>query len=571
MKRAAPWLALAAVLAAYLALEIGPFADAFIFHGDHERDLRYATLWVRAGIWPESSPAVAPLPFELGPLLYVLLAPAVAISPEPAFVRIYLLLLAAAAFGLFGRSLTRRVRWEAAVFATWALVASTFTYELSRQLWHSSLLPLPVVGFLWASERLLRPDDPHPHRHAVLAAACAGIAVQLHLTAVTYVGLLAGLLLVRRRTLVPATAALLAALAPMLWTLTQSLGRGALAATHIPGDWSPANPLPFLVDNVHTLWGDNLGPLLTWPLLGLAAAGGLRARGDRFARLLVANVVLGLAVEAALLGNQRAHRYMHANLYAVFGLAAFGLDLVLRHPRLRWTPWAAAAVALAVTVEAAVSPVPHAGGRGWLTAAEQSAVAQVVATRFPLPADAMEARVHGIYFGESMGMGHLHALAEQPALAPFSATAHVLVMPSDLAIEPFGEPVGPRALVHGLGRTIAVGAFRPALDFAHLEAPPELRSRWRRGRSRPDQRGVLAVVRIPALRAGAAHVLVGGARGDRTPCPVQAWLDRQPLQLQPVPMRRYDGVVGWTVPMARAGQLTLRVGPCREVRFFDLF
>ena len=69
------------LLLAYILLSLLHFDTAFIFHGDHERDLRLATVLVQEGAWPEHSPSISPLPFELGPLLYLVLAPAVAISP----------------------------------------------------------------------------------------------------------------------------------------------------------------------------------------------------------------------------------------------------------------------------------------------------------------------------------------------------------------------------------------------------------------------------------------------------------------------------------------------------------
>ena len=49
--------------------------------------------------------------------------------------------------------------------------ASTFTFEMSRQLWHSSLLPLCVGGFFLSAERLIRGE--HVVTAGAMAAACA--------------------------------------------------------------------------------------------------------------------------------------------------------------------------------------------------------------------------------------------------------------------------------------------------------------------------------------------------------------------------------------------------------------
>ncbi len=161
------------------------FEPAFRFHGDHERDLRFATLLVQHGLWPDSTPAISPTPFELGPLLYLLMAPLVAVSSDPFVVRGGFVLLGSAALlllhGLFRRLVSRR----AAALALMAACTSTFTYEAFSQLWHSTLLALPVVLFLrWAHDAQERPS------RAVLAAVAAAVALQLHATAVVYPALL---------------------------------------------------------------------------------------------------------------------------------------------------------------------------------------------------------------------------------------------------------------------------------------------------------------------------------------------------------------------------------------------
>ncbi|MFT7625547.1 MAG: hypothetical protein ACI9WU_004738, partial [Myxococcota bacterium] len=378
------WAWLLAVVLAYLGLELWLFDSAFIFHGDHERDLRYATLWVGSGVWPESSPSISPLPFELGPLLYFFLAPAVAISPDPFAVRVWLLVLASVGVTLFGWLLAGRMRWEAAVFGVFGLVSSTFAYELSRQLWHSSLLILPTAGLLFATTRMLE-DDARARRWGLLAAGLAAVCLQLHMAATTFVAVVAGAALLRRKVLGARGLGLgvlvfVLCWLPMLVGIIQGINGGALDTMgRHSGRWSPVLPLAFFVDNVHTIWGDNLGPLLTWPwvaLIGLGAGRAVAQKGP-LPRVLLAVLLLGFVVEGLLLGNQpRAHRYMHANLMAAFGLGAWGLDLALiRIPKLRW---ALPLIGLVVFVEAVVSEVPHAGERGWMNAREQRAVAGLI-------------------------------------------------------------------------------------------------------------------------------------------------------------------------------------------------
>lgn len=584
------WLVMGAFVTVWLLFDLVWFQEAFIFHGDHERDLRYATLFVSQGIFPDSTPSISPLPFELGPLLYFVLAPAVAISPDPVFVRAWFALLTAGAFVLLFVTWRRHVRWEAAAFALFLLGASTFTYELSRQLWHSSLLPLPIAGFFWAASQLLgEGEEPRP-RDAALAAVCAAVTLQLHMSAVTYVAALAAVLLWRARGLgrrgwLAAAVGFGISLLPFILTLARSVADGALEGVSSGGrEWSPAGPgvvLGFFVDNVHTIWGDDLGPLLTWPAVGLALWGGWCAiqRRDRFGLLMVGIVAVGLVVESMLLGNQRAHRYMHANLWATFALVAYGLDALLGRVSWRWAPHTMAGLAAVVCIEALVSEVPHTSDDGWLSALEQRAVAQVVAEEYPLDSGAMERRVHGIYFGEPMGMAHLHTLYAAKERTPFSETAHVLVMPDDLGLSPYATAASPAHVVKaGSRRSVRVLSFEPALDHETLsiESPlgEQLRKRWRRPQARRPaggDGGGVHTLRVRATRAGTVHLMLSDGRSERDRCPVAAWLGQESITPQPIEAQAYRWARFVALPIPRPGRLTVRIGPCRQVAFLDLF
>ena len=554
------WFGLATLLLAWLGLSLWHFDVAFLFHGDHERDLRYATLLVQHGVWPESSPSISPTPYELGPLLYLILAPAVAISPDPFVVRVWYLLLAGAGLALLMVTLSRRVRWEAALLAVFALTASTFVYELSRQLWHSSLLVLPTAGILWGLQR-------GDQRGAMTAAACAAIAVQLHMAMVGFVLVVLVWAAVRKkpRELGMGVGVFLVALTPFLVTLVGTVWSGTTAPASSASEWAPAGPtqvLSFFVENVHTVWGDNLGPWLTWPIVVAMVIGAVVSwrRSGLFGRTLVGLVAVGFVVESLLLGNQTAHRYMHANMIPAFLLVAWTADAALA----RWPKfaYAAAAMALAITVEAAISGVPHAVGGGWLSAAEQREVARVVATELALEEDVMERRVHGIYFGEPMGMGHLHTLYKDPASPAFSESLHVIVMPSDLNLRPHGAATGAAWRIKGAGRETMVYAYEPAMDYTRMtvEGPS---AKWRRPAG--GQRGAQkAIIRVPVERPGTVNVTWAGR------CGVSAWSAGHPVKVSPTEAPRYRWLSFATVP-AGVGELVVQVGPCQGLAFVDVF
>lgn len=588
MKRLAhPMVLLGLLLATSLLLDLVHFHDAFRFHGDHERDLRLATLLARHGVWPESSPSISPLPFELGPVLYLLMAPGVAISPDPLWVRVYFLLLAAGGVALLVHGWRRSTSWPAALYAGFALVSSSFWFETTSQLWHSSLLPLPLAVLFWAAGRLLT-GSPRPARDAALVAGAAAVAFQLHVTAVTYLLLGAGVLLRCRKDLgtrgmVRAGLVGLALMAPFLFRFVQALTHGALAAMGNSGaGYRPAGPLTvlrFFYENVQSFWGDKLGPLLTVPHLALMALGLVVAfrRPHPIARLLAANLALGFVVEALLLGNQAAHRYMHANLYAAFGLVAVGLQAALaRLPRAA-AP-ALAAVAAGVAALAWATPTPRVPKGGWLNAEEQRDVAAVIEKTFPLPEEAMEQRIHGIYFGETMGMGHLHELYRVADAPPFSESEHVLVMPSDLGLEPLGTRDRRTFKVKGEGRTIAVFGYTPALDLSALTITgpkaDAFRQKWRRAveHAAPEAHDPLIhVATVPVRKAGTLHLVLSEGRSERDRCTVAASLDGHAVAVSPVSAPEYARIVIQALEIPAPGTLTLRIGPCPGVTFFDLW
>lgn len=573
--RGAPeaWL----LVGCWLVFTLTLFEPAFRFHGDHERDLRFATLLVQHGLWPDATPAIAPTPFELGPLLYLLLAPLVALSPDPFSVRVGFVVAGAVALLLLHGLMRRHVGRPAAAVGLFAACTATFTYEAFSQLWHSTLLALPVVLF-WRSADALQRPDAWLGRGIAVVCAMAGVAMQLHASAVVYPLILVGVCVTLRGRLDARRFALglgvfLAALAPFLITLVGSLSRGALAGARASAHaWEPAGALTvlgFVVDNVHPLWGDTLGPLLTWPLVGLALVGVVPAWRSPFGRLLLLDVALGLALESALLGNQLAHRYLHANLWAVFLLIALGAEQLLGRLKPRAVAVVLGLVGAAVAVEATVTEPPRSAQAGWLNAWEQRAVASVVAEALPLSDDDMERQVHGIYFGEPMGMRHWHALVA-PA-APAASPLHLLVMPGDLALAPFGQRVGPRYTVHGYGRDIVVERYLPWLGPLQYGGPQAdtLGRRWRR--LGPGARGgqTLHTVSTEVTHAGAATLAL--ADGRQQPCRAAATLNGKAVALRPLSTPRYEWVRFLEVALPTPGALVVSLGPCPAPAFVDLF
>ncbi len=580
-------LALAVLVALATVLDLGHFGPAFTFHGDHERDLRM-TERLLAGDWPDTTPAVAPLPFELGPLAYLVLAPALAVTADPRLIRAYVALLAGAGALLLLVTLGRRVRLDAALLAGFGLLASAFWFEVTSQLWHSSLLILPVAAWLTMAERWLS-GRGEPVRCALGLSALAALSVQLHLTAAVYPLLTLGLLVLRRRELgwrgLGASVGVgLLVLTPLLVTLGRSLSRGALVTAGSAGrGWSPASPLEvlsFVRENVHILWGDVLGPALSDGLLALAVLGGVVAvrSKDLWSRLLLANVALGLLVEWLLLGNQLAHRYLHANFLALSALVAVGA-----HAALSWLPGRVTAartlaattlVLVAVWLEAWLSHVPHPRHLGWLTADQQLAVASTVAERFPMPLDEAPWRIHGLYVSESMGIGWMHRLARRAALPPFHATAHLAVLPSELDLVPFGTLTGPVTRVRLGPREVLLVPFEPALRDVTVTAGDTLeplQRPWhapaRQAQTRHGDRRIAAQV----TRAGTAHLLIQSGR-DRG-CSVDARLGGLTVlatPAAPAAKAAYPGLQLVALELPTTGPLALNLGRC-EALHIDLF
>jgi len=325
----------------------------------------------------------------------------------------------------------------------------------------------------------------------------------------------------------------------------------------------------FFIDNMHMIWGDDVGPLFTWPIVLLGISGIVYAARtkDQFALFLCANLFIGFGIESLLLGNQPAHRYMHANIWAAFGLVGYGADWALQ----RVKPWiwrpVLASTALVIIVEACISEVPHAQDRGWLNTREQSLVAATVADTFTLSEDEMARRVHGTYFGETMGLGHYHTLFNQDEdIQPFSTTAHVLVAPSDLPLGVGTLDITEEKRISGNARNIRIVAFEPRLlDIQYSDG---LESRWRESSARsygPGWHRIDARVIQPTQ----VTLLLSRSRTGRDHCNIAV---RQVVSVptQEVATPRYPELrlIQFT---ANSGDLVIDIGPCPTPRMIDVF
>jgi hypothetical protein len=223
-----------------------------------------------------------------------------------------------------------------------------------------------------------------------------------------------------------------------------------------------------------------------------------------------------------------------------------------------------------VFVEAVVSEVPHAGERGWMNAREQRAVAGLIRNMGSLSDEGAEQRIHGIFFGDTQGMGHLWAIEEPPvsAGAVLADDAHILVMPSDLGLHPTGERAGPVYTVKGEARDVSVYSYRPVIDYARLERPDALNQRWRR---RAGFEGASAWLRVPVQSPAELHVAWLGSRGGRDRCAFSARLGSTPLKAVPIETRGYEPMRVARITVPHAGLLEVQLKGCRSVTQLDVW
>jgi hypothetical protein len=454
------------------------------FTADAERDLLLVRALVEYGVWPLHGIPQAPIGLDIGPLYYLLVAPFVALWPDPFTVHAVNVGLHAAGLTAFWLMLRTHVGAAAALLAVLLYSQSAAVVAFTDTAWHAAAAPgvalaLLAAGGWWAQSG----------RRAALVSAAAlfALGLQIHASLLSFgpAGLL--LLWARRRDLdrrsvgiALGTAALV--LSPFLLHLTGILGDGAQSGMRHEGHFELdlTAMAAGLVQFLRARW--LLAPVFTpWLVLGAAAVaviGTVRAalRGDKpwLAIALIVQCAVGAVATARALGFEHSGRYFVPLIPAVVGLSALGfqaLDDLLRqagrHDRGRALTWLAVAGALV-----ALRGTPNTGTppNGYLTLQEQQTVARHLAEHEGLAGTLLLRRTHGLLQGTLSGARYLAAInLERRSGAP--EPGHWMVLPD----APGGAPVDEDRLLEtvkleGSARTLALYRFRPAVETGRVRA-----------------------------------------------------------------------------------------------------
>ncbi len=561
--RAASWLSCAVALAAGIA-QLTVHRDALVFESEHDWLLGHAAeVFERVEI--HSSP-IGPTGFDHGPLFFLLAGPLVRVLSGAEPLQIAWVLLASLGAWLLGAAVSKRHGALAGLATTCTLVGSWFWYETCRQLWHSSLLPLPVALFLSAAWQHLATGRP---KHLAVAGLAAAVSVQLHAQTVG-LGVLTLALLVRsawrlgwRPTLGPALVSA-AALGPAVLSAVSRLSGDA-------GPPVPAGPpsygasvqqwLPALVRLGSAPAEGSADSMLGLCVVLLAVIGLFLARRDA---LLVAMAALGLGTFIMLVGWSDAPRYLHAVAYplavAAGVAAATGLPWLLERARLSAEAAERSTILLLVcgAAWAAFTPARPDATPPLLSARAQARLAVQVAEHSGEPDGA-----HGWYLndrGYLIGLGWFHdrAMAARPGVGeprvkqlgvfPPEVTARV-ANPEVVGGEP--TPLGPLQVVLFDSAVASKSAVGRTAELAF--------SPWvRRRASGPFT--VDAVVRSGRpSRTVFVHIRRQGE--DERGCTGVAEQHGRALPLEPIPALGRTELYG---VQAAGGALTLRFAPCEE-------
>ncbi|MFT5433106.1 MAG: hypothetical protein ACI9OJ_003811 [Myxococcota bacterium] len=576
MTRHVPVVAFVVLVLAFLGLMIGAYEAAMTFEFEQSAFLHGAFDWTHGGRFDSRGPPVGPFQYHHGPVFGVLLGLLMFVSTDPLVLRWLFCGLFACAGGLLFVMLRRVVSWPVALFAVATLFFSRFGFEVTRQLWHASLIPVFACGFLFGAARLLT-DDRAPIWSGMVAAVCAAIAVQLHVQAGVFGVLLLGVLVVRWRKIGTARALGFAGLAALV-VLPLVLGFYASATsgaeTHRQaylardGAGTLADPLDvllFVSSHARPAWAESTD-LLGAPLwLLLVGVGILVTIKERLAIgwLLIANVLIGLALQLGLFAYALAPRYLHTDMVAFIGLGAIGIGGLIRWlPTVQVGQVAVGFATVGLVGAAIVTAVPKATPAPLLSGAEQHAIAAVVA-----PLGISEDQAHGLYVSDVpslIGMSYFHRAASSGTEV---SDTHVLVAPAGLGLRPLSE--GEPTIQH-MGN-VEVIEFTPAIEPLAVEGPrgPDLLRRWPDRISAPQvdilNTTALHTLQTRARSAGTINVLVRSEPGDAR-CRVTGTLNGRVIAAETT-----DHL--WTLHRfpVTPGQLLFEIGPCAGRVFVDVF
>ncbi|MFT7623832.1 MAG: hypothetical protein ACI9WU_003017 [Myxococcota bacterium] len=576
------WGAVAALGIAFGLLVVERYTAVQIFDGEDAHMFARVQAWLSGGEMPFRTGPIGPLPFHHGPMYYWVLAPIMAISPDPAWVRAVYVGLQIGAATLIFALLRQATTWPIALLAAASLLFSRFYFEVSRQLWHASLLPVFIAGSLFFSARLLADAR---RRDGLAAAACAAIALQLHVTALPYAAV-AGLAALWRRKDLGVRGVLTIGLAGVLVALPIQIGAVQVLlegrplppeATMIGGSsgLGPLEVVQYLAAHLGPAFDGWLSGALNLVIPLLVLCGLIAAAVERkpLAVLMAVAVGIGLVFELRLLAHDDAPRYLNPNIYPCFVLMALGLDWLRRI-----APAGGALVGplvLAVSgllaLDALLAPVPP---TDWpaMTAGDQRAVARAVGPALP-GLEAAQGRVHGTYLTDQprlVGVGYFHQLfGGLDSEAEVPAGAHVLV--SDAAVTPYGQVLSTEA-VAGTDHTYQVVVFRPHLDWSRavVEGPAgaQILERWTIENDNL-QEPATHTIEVPTSAGGRLHVLVRSM--NDVECPLVVALDERRIPAQDGPALGGGQLRTLAFNLPGPGLVRLVLGPCMSPPRLDLF
>lgn len=591
----------------HLFLYLCHFDDAALFQVDAERDLTSTLGLVTGGPYPIRGPHIGDTQFFLGSCYLLLLSIPMLFTQDPVLIRGFFVLLATGALGLLYRVLRVWVRLEVAALCLCWLMASGFWFENLRQLWHSTLLPIFFVTWIWLVIKTLQSDS---RRWFVLAAIPMAICVQLHATMVTLILAMGALLVAHARRLG--------------WkAISMAIGVGALAAIPlwmgifasenlhtVELDWwiqesrsaSLLDVLSYLAWSTIPGWG---GPSAhTWTSLpyGTAIVGFLlpalaivgtvhalrKGPGLTVPRLLVLVALMGIGIQLFVLSRDINARYLHANFIPILILAAVGLEALLQKTRLlrRFSgPLMLVAGCGLLATGMFRDAHPRDRGSAMCGLVAQRDIAAVLSTDFGIAEPDLNTRLHGMPCRHrASGYAYFYRV-NPPSETTLEETRtldrHVFVMPAEVPLVPNALEVFEQRLVGPAPRTVRVTAYRPAIDYAamtrrvHHQESTGATALPEPGRRSHDARASVRTetIQVP-VHPGPEKLFLRFWQGHGNACDVRGKdPSGAPLTPRLIAEASRHGERLYELPLTAhtGGTLEVVVGPCNDFDAVELF
>ena len=470
---ALPWLALVGVLA---GLYFVSFISELRFNADAERDLLEVYAFAHHGRPIARGVLNTPLGLDLGPLYFLLLAPANALWPSPLSVHAVNVLLLLGGLVTFGLGVARQTRVGIGVLTALLLGLSEGTAALLMTPYHvgaSAGLAAAVVGAALAFESTSRQG------WLLFAVAALAALLQVHPFGAVFVPPLAWLLWSRRRD-VPIAARRRAALLfsllvlPMPFYAVPSLIQGDLGGARHGGGagFEPWMALVGAVEGVRPHWLLAASPT-AWLVIVAAIVALVRPgapAGPR--RYLGLQLGLGLLTVAIALGFETSARYWMPVVPAVVALVGLGLHRLL--PSRLAPPAVTAALAglaLVFPPMGRLTCTPPEGSA--LTLVEQQAVVGLLVGERGLTWTDLSGRVHGSLLGAFTGPRYLERLAREQRAVQVPASGAWLVAPEGVPVPTLTGRVLESLAIAPAGRRVVLTRFRPGVALESTAAGGE--------------------------------------------------------------------------------------------------